>query len=382
MNRQKTCRENVSGMGVAARRVKIPSAGLPAPSAPPGEPLMPRKYRELIQQHLGKLLDKLFADFTGVHFHIAWMPAPPRKWDAKTLPTGCSVCCRLAGARTLPWAGCLTCGPKHLAAALKAERGHRFTCPLGLSNYWFPVQLRGEMLGIAYLQALDRPAIRLPARKRAAFGARPLRNCRAAARHRLGRAGAKVLSRLEFARASRFLQLIIRHVQTASLSDLRKADLTSAGRVVLVLEKEQARLHETLKRHIPVLPLAPRRSGPESHPEQIVHRLLERIELDYRKPITLQQYARELGMNAAYLSALFSRAVGVSFKAHLIDLRMAKAKELLGDPTTNVSAVAGAVGYASENRFRLAFKKATGLPPKLWRETMQPNPPPTAPPSS
>jgi AraC-like DNA-binding protein len=45
-------------------------------------------------------------------------------------------------------------------------------------------------------------------------------------------------------------------------------------------------------------------------------------------------------MNAAYLSALFSQAVGTPFRSYL------------------------AV-------FRLAFKQATGLRPKSWRETMQ-----------
>ena len=119
---------------------------------------------------------------------------------------------------------------------------------------------------------------------------------------------------------------------------------------------------------LPRLPAAPARNPT---PEQIVHRLLECIELDYGKPITLQQYARELGMNAAYLSDLFSRAVGVPFKTYLTELRLAKAKALLGDPAKTASEVAYAVGYASENRFRLAFKKATGLPPKIWRETLR-----------
>ena len=107
--------------------------------------------------------------------------------------------------------------------------------------------------------------------------------------------------------------------------------------------------------------------------------MIERIELDYGKPITLQHYARELGMNAAYVSALFSRAMGVPFKTYLTRLRLRKAKELLGDPAKTVSEVAYAVGYASENRFRLAFKKAIGLCPRLWRETMQTNPLPLSP---
>jgi AraC-like DNA-binding protein len=179
------------------------------------------------------------------------------------------------------------------------------------------------------------------------------------------------MSRVRFARAARFLQHIVTHVQSATLSDLRKADLMSAGRAVLALEKEQARLHLTLERHLPPAPQAPCRSGPESHAQQIVHRLLERLELDYAKPVTLQQYARELGMNAAYVSDLFSHTVGVPFKNYLTNLRLEKARKLLGDPAKTASEVAYAVGYASENRFRSAFKKATGLPPRIWRETLR-----------
>jgi AraC-like DNA-binding protein len=261
------------------------------------------------------------------------------------------------------------CGPRQLARALSANGGgHLFTCRLGVRNYWVPIRVRSELLGIAYLQALENSTARSPARKGSDRAARaPLR-----------RAGARVMNRLEFARAARFLQHLVQHVQTASLSDLRKAELTGAGRAVVALEKEQARLHLALKRHLPPALQARHRPSPESHPEQVVHRLLERLELDYRKPITLQQYARELDQNAAYVSYLFSHVVGIPFKRYLTDLRLEKARELLGDPARTVSEVAYAIGYASEDRFRFAFRKATGLSPRLWRETMQTNPPPPA----
>lgn len=336
----------------------------PATFSPSNEALRQRKYRELIRKHLGKVLNKLFAEFTGLHFHISWAPAPPHEWDTRSLPTACSVCCRLSGSPLSK--DCRICGPRQLARALGANgNGHRFACRLGVRNYWLPIRVRGETLGIAYLQALDHATSRSPARKRIAHALPGLR-----------RADVKIMSRWDFIRAARLLLLIVEHVQTASLADLRKADLTSAGHAVLALEKEQARLHETLQRHLPPAPQTPRHSGRESHPEQIVHRLLERIEQNYGKPITLQDCADKLGMNAAYLSTLFSRAVGTSFKSYLTALRMNKAKELLGDPARTASDVAYAVGYASENRFRTAFKQATGLSPTLWRETMQPNPPP------
>ena len=330
----------------------------PAPLLPPDEPLQQQKYLELIRKHLGKVLDALFAEFTGVHFHIAWKPASPRRWDTETLPTGCSVCCRLTGSPLLP--ACRICGPRQLARALSADgEGHCFTCRLGVRNYWIPIRVRAQTLGFAYLQALDHSTARRPTR---------------VVRHRLPHGDARLMDRPEFTRSARFLQLIVQHVQTASLADLREADLTSAGRAVLALEKEQAWLRETLKRHMPPASRALRRSGPETHPEQVVQRLLECIERNYGKPITLQHCADKLGMNPAYLSDLFSRAVGVPFKAYLTELRMEKARELLSDPAKTAAEVAYAVGYASENRFRIAFKKATGLCPRLWRETMQTNP--------
>ncbi len=360
MSAQGTSGRASSGKDVVSRPTSKGIIAPPAPRLSPGEPLLQQKYRELIRKHLGKHIDALFAEFTGVHFHITWTPALPRRWDARTLPTGCSVCCRLTGSPLLP--ACRSCGPRQLARALSADgEGHRFTCRLGVRNYWLSIRVRTETLGIAYLQALGNSTARPVVQKRSAR----------AAQARLSRAGATVLSRLKFTRAARFLRLIVQHVQTASLAELRKADLTSAGRAVLALEKEQARLHLALQRYLPPSPPAPRRSGPESHAQQIMHRLLERLELDYGKPITLRQYARELGMNATYLSDLFSRAMGVPFKTHLTELRLGKARELLGDPARTAAEVACSVGYASEDRFRAAFKKATGLPPRLWRETMQ-----------
>ncbi|HKI68290.1 MAG TPA: AraC family transcriptional regulator [Verrucomicrobiae bacterium] len=338
-------------------------------SSAKSDALLPRKYRELIRQHFGRLLGHLFADFTGLHFHIAWAPGLPRPWDARTVPIGCSAYCRLVREGTATWAGCNTHWPKHLAAALKSECGHHFTCRLGLRNYWAPLRVRGETLGIAFLQALDHPAARPSTAKRSVL----------AVQHCFRQAGARVMSRSEFARAARFMRLIIQHLETSSLADLRKAELTRAGRAVIALEKEQSRLHQTLRRHLPATPPSPRPSGAESHPEQIVHRLLERLELDYGKPTTLRNYAREMGMNTAYLSDLFSRTVGIPFKTYLTDLRLEKAKALLNDPAKTASDVASAIGYSSENRFRSAFKKATGLSPSVWRETMQIDPPQPAP---
>jgi len=346
----------------AARLSTSPAAFAQASDAGPAanDRWLLSQYRELTRKHLGHLLNHLFTDFTGLHFHIAWAPAASRGWNPKALPTACAVCCQIAGTSLAAQPICQLCGPKQLTRTLSADgNGLSFNCRLGVQNYWLPMRVRGVIVGIAYLQALDfaRPGpARLP---------------------KSARAATKVLSRSEFHRASRLLRLMIQHVQTLDLAELRKTDLAKAGHAVVALEREQARLHEALQRHLPAPPPVARRHGTETHTEQAVHCLLNCISQNYARPITLRGCAAKLDMNAAYLSALFSRAIGRPFKTYLTGHRIEKAKVLLNDPTKSVSDAAVAVGYTSENRFRVAFKQATGLAPKLWRETMRMSPPPS-----
>lgn len=368
MIRRRTSRRISSEKGVAARPAKTASAGWPPPANLHSDTLVQRRYRDLVRKHLGPLLDNLFAEFTGVHFHIAWAPPPPREWNTRTLPTACSVCCRLSGSPLLP--DCRTCGPRQLARALVAEGdGQHFTCRLGVRNYWLPIRLRGETLGLAYLQALEHPPRVPPARKHSARGT-PIRS---------GRGDARVMSRLKFARAARFLRHIVQHLQTSSLADLQKQDLGNVQRVLRVFENVQKRLRKKLNGLMPAIRESPPVAQPQSRPERMVRAVLDRIQREYARPLTLQQCADDLRVNVAYLSHLFSHAVGVPFKTCLTELRLEKARELLGDLTRNISDVASAVGYSSARRFRTAFKSATGISATMWRETLQMKP---APPSS
>lgn len=362
MNRRNTSRRKRPRKGVAARRVKTASAGCPLRSEH-SDALLQRRYRELIRKHLGPLLDKLFAEFTGVHFHIAWAPPPPQEWNTRTLPTACSVCCRLSGSPLL--ADCRTCGPRQLARALVAEGdGQHFTCRLGVRNYWLPIRLRGETLGLAYLQALEHSPRRPPVWKHSARGTHI----------RSGREEARVMSRLKFAGAARFLRHIVQHLQTSSLADLQQEDLGNVQRVLRVFENVQKRLRKKLNGLMPAIRESPPVAQPQSRPERMVRAVLDRVQQEYAQPLTLKQCAADLRLNAAYLCHLFSNAVGLPFKTCLTEVRLEKARELLSDPAKNISEVANAIGYASASRFRTAFKSVTGLSPGIWRETLLMNP--------
>lgn len=318
------------------------------------DPVLQKRYRDLTRKHLSGTLDRLFTEFTGLHIHVAWAPSPRHEWNARDLPTDGPVCRRLAGRSAKTRAYCTTCGLKQLARTLGSKGGgHRFVCRIGVRNHWFPVQVLGVTVGIAYLQARDQADGNSPARRGS------------------DRAGTIRLNRWQFERASRLLQLIVRHVQTLELAELRGVDLTKAKHAVTSLEREQARLHKELGRTISLPVNMALVANAETRLEQVVGRLRQCVHQNYCQPITLRRCALKLAMNAAYLSALFSRAVGMPFKTYLTEVRMVKARELLGDPARSISEIAGAVGYTSANRFRSAFKKVTGLSPRAWRETFR-----------
>lgn len=337
----------------------LSSLAWPSPSAKrptTSDHFLLRKYQHLTRKHLSSLFDKLIAEYTGLTYRIVWATAGSDDWDTRRLPTSGASCCRQARTSRASQARCQACGRKQLERTLHAGgAGVFFECRLGVLNYWLPIRVRGLTVGIAYLQALD-------------AGKSEQRTSRST------RVATGVLSRTEFRRGARLLCLIVNYLQTLDLADLRKTELAEAGDAVVALEREQARLHEAVNRHLPSASLVARRSGPATHSEEAVHQVLECISQKYAQPITLQGCARKLGMNAAYLSALFSSAVGVPFKSYLTRVRMLKAKALLGDFSQTVSEVSCAVGYSSENRFRKVFKQATGLAPKAWRATLRVQP--------
>jgi len=338
--------------------------------APEADPVLCEKYRELARQHLGAL-PALFTKFTGLFSHVAWAPRGPGHWGTRDLPTHSWLCRGVVAGHAAALAGCRRCAARHLALALKSgHQGHRFTCFLGVHNYWLPIILRGCLVAIAFVQA---PALPPSGRQGPCKSLHPNRALpsRIAGASRQARGATKRLSRSEFCGAARLLRLVFQHVETAALAELRRADLTQAQQAVVELQTVATRLRRDLNGLVPAFNKTPPLLNSEKHTDRAVHAALAYVDQHYSRPFTLRQCAGQLRLNAAYLSAQFSRAVGVPFKTYLTEVRVEKARELLSDPAATIADIACAVGYASENRFRLAFKHVTGLSPKLWRETLR-----------
>ncbi|MFJ7729624.1 response regulator [Neobacillus sp. NPDC097160] len=83
--------------------------------------------------------------------------------------------------------------------------------------------------------------------------------------------------------------------------------------------------------------------------------------------LSLQDVSNFIGVSDAYFSRTFKEEMGIGFIKYLIDLRMKKAKELLGHTKIKTYEVAFHVGYSDYPHFSKTFKKTFGLTPSDYR---------------
>jgi two-component system response regulator YesN len=87
-----------------------------------------------------------------------------------------------------------------------------------------------------------------------------------------------------------------------------------------------------------------------------------------RSDLSLNLLASEFGLSVPYLSKMFKEQVEINFTEYVMEIRLAKAKELLSATDGKVRDIAEQVGYTNVNSFVRIFKKMTGLTPSEYRE--------------
>lgn len=96
--------------------------------------------------------------------------------------------------------------------------------------------------------------------------------------------------------------------------------------------------------------------------------ILRQIHSDFAQDISLQGLSAQYKLNYTYLSELFRQALGISFKTHLNNLRLAHACMLLADRDISISEVGEASGFNSYAYFNNQFKKEYGITPAEYRK--------------
>ncbi len=109
----------------------------------------------------------------------------------------------------------------------------------------------------------------------------------------------------------------------------------------------------------------------EPNAQDIVTRVDEYLESHYAdSTLTVQAVASDLGFVHTYLCSAYKKNSGRTVNQKLTQLRMARAKELLADPSRKLYNVAHEVGYADGKYFVKLFTKEVGISPKLYRENL------------
>ena len=85
------------------------------------------------------------------------------------------------------------------------------------------------------------------------------------------------------------------------------------------------------------------------------------------EPLSLDDMARQFHLSRQYFGKLFRRATGQTPHAHLTELRVRRAAELLRDPTLSVKQVAARCGFDDPYYFSKVFKLQTGQTPSQAR---------------
>lgn len=104
--------------------------------------------------------------------------------------------------------------------------------------------------------------------------------------------------------------------------------------------------------------------------EQRVREAVSFIQEHYWEHLTLPDVARVSGMGKFAFSHAFSTVMRLPFRSYLIRVRVARAVELLGEPSRSVIEIGQMVGFGDLSRFNKAFKKYVGLPPTAYRKRM------------
>ncbi len=92
------------------------------------------------------------------------------------------------------------------------------------------------------------------------------------------------------------------------------------------------------------------------------------MDYNFDKDISIQQIARTLYTDPAYLTREFTKKYGLAPKEYMMKKRMALAKKLLCETEASVRDIANSVGYADSLYFSRIFKKKEGLSPLLYRK--------------
>lgn len=103
--------------------------------------------------------------------------------------------------------------------------------------------------------------------------------------------------------------------------------------------------------------------------KEIVKKVLNYIEDNIEKEISVDKIAINAGYSKFYLNRIFSECTGITIYKYVQSRRLTIAAEKLVKTNEPITQIAYEAGYDSQQAFSLAFKQLYVYPPKIYRST-------------
>lgn len=108
----------------------------------------------------------------------------------------------------------------------------------------------------------------------------------------------------------------------------------------------------------------------EKKTNSLIVKAVEYIRENYRRELTLEEVSREVNISPHYFSKLFKDEMGENFIDYLTNLRIGKAKDIMKSSLMSVKEICYEIGYGDPNYFSRIFKKAVGVTPTEYRDSI------------
>lgn len=112
----------------------------------------------------------------------------------------------------------------------------------------------------------------------------------------------------------------------------------------------------------------------EQDARQRTRTILSYLEENYQRRITLSDLSAETYFSTAYLSKYFKKQFGRNFSEVLLDMRLKHAALELINTEISITQIALDSGFSSPVAFTKYFRKAYGMTPSLYRQSVQSSP--------
>lgn len=94
------------------------------------------------------------------------------------------------------------------------------------------------------------------------------------------------------------------------------------------------------------------------------------IQTHFDQDLSLTRLSEIVYLNPSYLCRLYKQTTGIGLSDYINQYRIAQAKEMMKDPHLKIQDLAVRTGYDSSAYFGRVFKKATGMTPQEYRDSL------------